>query len=187
MPAPQGIWAAIATLWLAIGLAVMVCVTSHHDSAAPLVGGMVMGLAFMAAGVGMSLYARGCLRAGISVAADGVIVANPLSRRAVSLSDIKGFSAGVQSVGYGGPTPGIVLDLVDGSHVRVWALAREGLVWTEARNRARWHDTAESLNNLLASVRPTGVRRLGTCEAAVLRGTTRALPDAGARSSSSSA
>jgi hypothetical protein len=40
------------------------------------------------------------------------------------------------------PTPAILLDLVDGSPVRVWALAPEGFIWNEARNGASWEETA---------------------------------------------
>jgi hypothetical protein len=50
------------------------------------------------------------------------------------------------------PTPAILLDLVDGSRVRVWALAR-GVHWNESRNGASWEETAERLNGVLDAVR----------------------------------
>jgi hypothetical protein len=51
------------------------------------------------------------------------------------------------------PTPAILLDLVDGSPVRVWALAREGFIRNESRNGASWEESAERLNSLLDAVR----------------------------------
>jgi hypothetical protein len=148
------LWAGQAAFWVAMGVGVTVAVVTAQDASwQDIVGGVAIGLVAVALGVGMSVYARGCLRAGLRIGPDAVVVANPLSRRVVKLSEIEGFSAGLQSLGYGNPTPGILLDLVDGSHVRVWALAREGLVWNEARNRSHWVPTAERLNALFASLR----------------------------------
>jgi hypothetical protein len=85
-------------------------------------------------------------------AAPGHVGALRCSRAQVGLAHAKRFRAGLQPRGMN-PTPAILLDLVDGSPVRVWALAREGFIWNESRNGASWEETAERLNGLLDAVR----------------------------------
>lgn len=105
---------------------------------------------FAAFGYGCFRYARGALRAAMLVGPDEVVVRNPLKTFRLPRSDVERFAAGGQDYGVANPVPGIVVIGRDGSKTRVWTLAREGLVWHQAKNIRRWEETADELNALLA-------------------------------------
>ena len=158
------VWALMGLFWLAGAVVGLEGALTVAPTTADVVGGLAFALLFGGASAGFGLFARGCLRAGVRIEADGVVVRNPIRCTEVPLAAVESFAAELQpAAGPGNPTPGIVLRLVDGSRVRVWALAREGLVWNGERNRDGWSPTAERLNALLQSLRP--VASLGPGEA----------------------
>ena len=153
------LWAAQAAFWCALGAFVLAGgALSAGSSALETAAGIGIGAAVLLVGLALLRYARGCLRAGLRIDAEHVHIANPLTRRTVPLDDVRGFRAGAQPAAAGNPTPGVSVELADGSTVRVWALAREGLVWNTARNAERWTATADALNELVARRRTRGTR-----------------------------
>jgi hypothetical protein len=152
-------WAALwglQAVWvfaLAAVLAVAPVVAPWGDGA-DVVLGLACALVAVAAGAAVLGYARGCLQAGLRIDADGVHVANPGGRRSVPLAAVRRFTAGRQPSRAGHhPTPGILVELTDGSTISVWALARDGLATNGERKADAWHPTADRLNALLDSLR----------------------------------
>ncbi len=149
------LWAAQAAFWCALGAVVLTIGLSRPTSsgAGEVAIGLGIGLAALALGLALLRYALGCLRAGLRIDGDHVLIVNPLTRRRVPLAEVRGFRAGAQPAAVGNPTPGVSVELADGSAVRVWALAREGLVWNTERDAERWSATASELDELFAARR----------------------------------
>ena len=118
------------------------------------VGLLVFAAFFVAFTYGCVRYAVGALRAALFVGRDEIVVRNPLTTIRVRPDEVERFVAGGQDYGFSNPVPGVLMVLRDGDRVRVWTLAREGVVWREKRNIRRWEETATQLNGLLATPVP---------------------------------
>jgi hypothetical protein len=92
--------------------------------------------------------ARRVARAGLWVAADGVVVRNPLRTLTLSVNDVASFSPGVaRGVGNGTPCP--ILKSKRGVVIGIWALGRDGLAWRTTRHLHEMEPLCDDLNALL--------------------------------------
>jgi hypothetical protein len=110
----------------------------------------VLGLALVLGvpGGGGLWVARRVARAGLWVAADGVVVRNPLRTLTLSVNDVASFSPGVaRGVGNGTPCP--ILKSKQGVVIGIWALGRDGLAWRMTRYLHEMEPLCEDLNALL--------------------------------------
>ncbi len=112
-------------------------------------GGLVLFVLFSLGALLEARYAFGCENAGLMVTDGAVVIRNPLRRFEVPISELRRFAAGKQGSQIGNPTPGIVLELRNGSIFAVWTLAREGFVWNSAKHVVTWTPVAGELNALL--------------------------------------
>ncbi len=141
-----------ATYWglLSVALAAAAAAFLVSDLRNGKTGGglFVLGL-FGALPLARARHAFGCARAGLLITAEEVLIRNPWRSYDLPFASIRGFAARTQAARLGNPTPGVVLELQDGTACSVWTLAREGLVWNTPRNVRRWDEVARELNGLV--------------------------------------
>jgi hypothetical protein len=135
--------AVIAVVLLIIGL--------RTDKAG---GGVVVFALLFIPALAEARFAFGCTNAGLLVTDQAVVIRNPWKSREVPVSEIRRFTAGKQVAQVGNPTPGIILELKNGSAYGIWTLAREGFVWNSAKNVDAWGPVAQELNALVQSKTP---------------------------------
>lgn len=134
-----------------IALAALVAGVRAHQ-----VGGGLLAFGVVAiAAAYPTLYAFGCSRAGLLVTDQAVVVRNPLKKWEIPVTEVRRFVAGTQPAWQGNPTPGVLVELNDGSARPIWTFAKEGFVWNTRKNTAPFNPLAEELNALLAG-NPTG-------------------------------
>jgi hypothetical protein len=120
------------------------------------------GLAMFAIAAALVKAAIGAWRAGVMVTQTEIIVRGPWGAESFPIDDAKRFVAMAIPAEKGNPTPGVVLELHDGSAAPIWALAKEGLVWNTERNVDAHRDTAEALNRILDTVQHDRLSTAGT-------------------------
>jgi len=141
---------ALGVSWIALAAAVAVL---------PLIGetdepSMVLLSPLFAAGGYLALrWAHGAWSAQVTVTPDEVVIRGPWRTQSYPLRSVVGFTNGLQTLGSMHPTPGVLLERLDGSPVPIWTLASEGFVWSENRNVERWRTTVDALNAALADQR----------------------------------
>jgi hypothetical protein len=97
------------------------------------------------------IFARRLGRAGLWIAADGIVVRNPVRITTIPLDDADTFVAGVAGGGNGRLCP--MLKRRRGSAVGVWALGREGFIWQMKRQMPEVTPLCDELNGVLRLVR----------------------------------
>jgi Bacterial PH domain len=145
-------WGAMAAFWAFIA-ALLVTAIGGSDEAAAL---LLFAALFGAAAVAMAKAARGCAQAGLRIGADDVTVRNPWRTLSFPAGAVRGFRGGGLQRLAANPTPGVVMDLNDGSWVPVWTLGSDGFVWNARRRIEEWDRRAQALNDALreAQARP---------------------------------
>lgn len=125
---------------------------SSSRSAGPSVGTFIPLLASCwCIGVPALLFARRLSRAGLWIAADGVVIRNPLRTIVVPLSDAEEFIAGIAGGGNGRPCP--ILKRRHDRAVGVWALGHEGVIWRFNRYVTEMQPVCDELNAVLRGLR----------------------------------
>jgi hypothetical protein len=146
-----------AVVWelLAAGSAILAVVLLIIGLRSGKAGGglFVFGLFFLPA-LAAARFAFGCANAGLLVTDEAVVIRNPWRRREVPVSELRRFTAGMQVAHFGNPTPGIILELNNGSAYSIWTLARDGFVWHSAKNVVALGPRAQELNALVQSSTP---------------------------------
>jgi hypothetical protein len=137
---------ALAALWLVAGA---VNTTVYASGGPPVC--LIVSVASFAASVGAVVYSKRCMRTGLLVGSDRVVIRNPLRTIEFPVSQVERFEAGAQDAGGVSPnaTPGVALALRDGRRIFVWPLGQEGFAWNTRKNAQRWEPTAEALTRLL--------------------------------------
>ncbi len=92
-------------------------------------------------------------RAGLWIGPDGLVIRGPLRKWKVQPSEAVRFAPGVQR-GAGNGTPCPILERVDGTPVGVWALGREGLIWSFDNYLEELKPLCDWLNQLLEEQYP---------------------------------
>lgn len=139
-------WAVgVALVWLLLPLAGFAA--SHGYS----VGGWI-GLVAFCWGVAVValLSARRFARTGVWLASDGVVIRNPARTVVVPLGDAEEFVPGVAGSGNGTPCP--VLKRRQGQQVGIWALGREGFIWSFKRYSKEMQPLCDELNSVLQTL-----------------------------------
>ncbi len=118
-------------------------------TASPRAGNVVSIFAFCwcVAALGLFLAVR-LVRAGLWLAANGIVVRNPLRTVTVSLEEADQFVSAVAS-GVGNGTPCPILKRRHGRDVGIWALGREGFVWSFRRYTDEMRPLCDELNRAL--------------------------------------
>jgi hypothetical protein len=98
---------------------------------------------------GLGRTSRRALRAGVTIAADELVVDGPIATHRFPLARVKRFSHGLQGYGAGNPGPGVVVELTDGGALGVWTFGAESFVWNAERKSERWAPVAAQLNDAL--------------------------------------
>jgi hypothetical protein len=101
---------------------------------------------------GLLLCAARLWRAGLWVAAEGVVVRGPLRTHRFALADVAAVHAGIQPGATNG-SPGVLLLLEDGRCIPVWALSNEGWIWRMQRYVHAWEPVCAQLEDLIESLR----------------------------------
>lgn len=102
---------------------------------------------------GLGRTARRALRAGVTIAADEIVVDGPLATRRFPLARVARFRHGLQDHRAGNPGPGVVVELTDGGALPVWTFGAESFVWNAERKSERWAPVAAQLNDALQQQR----------------------------------
>lgn len=98
---------------------------------------------------GLGRTGRRALRAGVTIAADEVVVDGPLATHRFPLTRVARFRHGLHAYGAGNPGPGVVVELSDGGALPVWTFGAESFVWNAERRSERWAPVAAQLNDAL--------------------------------------
>lgn len=93
--------------------------------------------------------------AGLWIGPEGLVIRGPFRSWAVQPEEALRFVPGVQK-GTGNGTPCPMLERTDGDPLGVWALGREGLVWSFDRYLEELEPLCEQLNQLLTQQQPRG-------------------------------
>jgi hypothetical protein len=133
---------------------VIVLLSSSKQSSVSSVGGFIgVEIFCLCVAVPGLLFTRRLSRAGLWMAADGIVVRNPLRTITVSVSDADEFVAGL-AAGAGNGTPCPILKRRHGRPVAIWALGREGFVWSFRRYGGEMKPLCDELNHVLSTLRP---------------------------------
>ena len=89
--------------------------------------------------------------AGLLVDEGTIVVRGPIRTRRISPASALGFEPGIFGV-VGNGTPGPMLKLGDGHSIGIWALGREGLVWSFERYLQEAGPLCDELNRALEQV-----------------------------------
>jgi hypothetical protein len=102
-------------------------------------------------------------RSGLWIGPEGLVIRGPFRSWAVQPEEALRFTTGVEK-GTGNATPCPMLERADGDPVGVWALGREGWVWSYDKHLEELEPLCEQLNQLLKQQQP---RRAAWSEAGV--------------------
>lgn len=150
-----GSWVRVARrtrCFTALALLFSIAFVAISFSASSSAGNTVSIFAFCwcCAALGLLLAVR-FARAGVWIAADGIVVRNPFRTVTVPLEDADQFVAGI-AAGSGNGTPCPILKRRHGRSVGVWALGREGFVWSFRRYTDEMHPLCDELNAALSTL-----------------------------------
>lgn len=122
-------------------------------------GDAVVALAFVAVfGLPALLAIWRIASAGLQIGEDEILVRRPIRTRRVSPLSVLGFEPGIFGF-VGNGTPGPVLRLSNGESIGIWALGREGLVWSFDRYLREVEPLCDELNAALRQVTEPSARR----------------------------
>jgi hypothetical protein len=97
---------------------------------------------------------------GVTIGGDGVVVVGPLRTRRVSLSEADSFRAEV----LGSKQPTVGLHCADGRVIAIWALNRNGFMWSFKRLIRELEPVAAEFNERLAEAKGGPRRGVGAAE-----------------------
>lgn len=90
---------------------------------------------------------------GLWIGPEGLVIRGPFRSWAVQPEEALRFATGVQK-GTGNGTPCPMLERTDGEPVGVWALGREGWIWSYDKHLEELEPLCEQLNQLLRQQQP---------------------------------
>ena len=128
----------------------------HEGGAMALVWSSLFTLVFTAPYL---FFAYRIARSGIWMGRDRIVIRGPVRTRTVPGNSAVSFAPGVQpSCGNGTPCP--ILTRADGSEIAIWALGREGLVWSFDDYLEELRPLCDQLNAQLERLYPDHVQTL---------------------------
>jgi hypothetical protein len=152
LASPRRIWGfQLTALVMALAFAGMALALPGETATERALGAAVFTLVFSGPCL---LFAWRIRRAGLWMGPDGVVIRGPLRTWRIPSTEIVAFVPGVQpSVGNGTPCP--LLTRVDSLPVGIWALGREGWVWSFDDYLEELASLCDRLNALLDELYPS--------------------------------
>jgi hypothetical protein len=144
-------WAGIAVVW-SVAFACLLLISGDLDRHPTLDETLGLGAFYFGiAAVGLVFAAR-VARAGLWIAADGIVVRGPFRTQSVALDDAARFSPGLQGAG-GNGTPCPMLERRDRRAVGVWALGRRNMWFRYQRVCQEIQPLCDELDALVRTLR----------------------------------